>query len=123
MATLSQAGKLAFAKEVAEIIRGNAALLTGKGFQVEAKASELEAAAEKAATAEAQQQTAKAAAKEATAQAEVALGTAYDLASADLMVIEGLLGKDHTTTTTLRKLRGGMTKPALRGKREKVGVK
>jgi hypothetical protein len=108
---LTEAQKLAFARQVLEIVKTNAADLVAAGFDPLPRATALDSSAQIAELKEAEQQTAQAAAKTATKAAVTAKDAAYEDASSFISLIEGLLGKDSHLVEELHKIRPLMRRP------------
>jgi hypothetical protein len=108
MARLTDADRRAFSREVLEVLRQNAARLSAAGFDVTGRVTELGSANQTADVKEAAQLTAQQAAVRATQESSDANDHVYDLASASVNLIEGILGKDDPLVISLRQLRPGM---------------
>lgn len=110
MANLTDAQKLAFVREVSEILNNNAASLVAAGYDPAAKVTELQTQGGAAELAEANQQQAQADAKQATADANTTRDAAYNNASATVDLMSGVLGKDSRIVHELRGIRGEMNR-------------
>jgi hypothetical protein len=107
-AKLTEADQRAFSHQVLEVLRQNSAKLSAAGFDTSGRAGALEAKTDAAETREAEQLQAKEALLRATVASTTSTQEAYDLASATVNLIEGILGKDDPLVRLLRGLRPGM---------------
>ena len=110
MARLTHAQKLAFAREIAEVLINNSADLVAAGYDPANKVAELDTQSVAAERAEADQQQAQANARQATIDATSTMDEVYNNASGAVEVIAGLLGKTHPITLELKKVRGEMNR-------------
>ncbi len=110
MTYISDAQKLAFVREMSEILNNNAAALLAQGYDPAAKVTELQTQGGAAELAEANQQQAQADAKQATINATSSRDTAYNNASATVEIMVGLLGKDNLIVQEIKSLRGEMNR-------------
>jgi hypothetical protein len=108
MAKLTEADQRAFSHQVLEVLRQNSVKLGAAGFDTSGRAAALEAKTDEAETREAEQLSAKEALLRATVASTTSTQEAYDLASASVNLIEGILGKDDALVKLLRGLRPGM---------------
>jgi hypothetical protein len=108
MAKLTEADQRAFSHQVLEVLRQNSAKLSVAGFDTSGRAAALEAKTDEAEVKEAEQLQAKEALLRATAASTTSTQEAYDLASASVNLIEGILGKDDALVKLLRGLRPAM---------------
>ena len=110
MSSLTHAQKLAFSREIAEVLVNNSVDLTAKGYDPTTKILELGTQSVSAEKAEADQQQAQAAAKQATIDSNSSMDTVYNNASGSVDIIAGILGKDDPIVQELRKIRGEMNR-------------
>ena len=93
MSRLTLAQKLAFAREIAEVLNNNKAGLVTAGYDPTQKIEELGAESKIAEKDEADQQQVLAASRQATITANTSKDKVYNNASASVDVIAGLIGK------------------------------
>ncbi|MBC8266031.1 MAG: hypothetical protein H8E84_03605 [Flavobacteriales bacterium] len=105
---LTDAQKLAFAREMAEILTNNQAELVAGGYDPAAKITEFCTQSTAAENAEADQQQAQADAKQATMDANDTRDTVYNNASATVELMVGVLGKDNLIVQEIKAIRGEM---------------
>jgi phage-related tail fiber protein len=110
MSTLTHAQKLAFAREIAEVLANNSTELTAKGYDPTTKIADLGTQSVSAEKAEANQAQAQAAAKQATIDSNATMDTVYNNASGSVDIVGGILGKDDPIVQKLRKIRGAMNR-------------
>ena len=108
MAKLTEADQRAFSHQVLEILKKNSARLSAAGFETSGRVVAVEAKTHTADIDEAGQTQAKEALLRATATSTTSTTEAYDLASASVNLIEGILGKDDPLVKVLRGLRPAM---------------
>ena len=118
MSGLSHAQKLAFVREVLELLKMEQSNLLEKGVDVSQRIATLENESSLAEGAEAEQQKASSASKDATRKALTSIRTAYRDASDAVDQVAGTLGKNSELVKTIRGIRDSMNKVALRGKRQ-----
>ena len=110
MSRLTHAQKLAFAREIAEVLNNNKAGLVTAGYDPTQKIEELGAESKIAEKDDADQQQVLAASRQATITANTSMDKVYNNASASVDVIAGLIGKTNPITHELRKIRGKMNR-------------
>jgi hypothetical protein len=115
MAALTEAQKRSFNRQMEEVLTGNKESLKKQGLDVTPKLKLLKEKNISAEKAEEAQLTAMAEAKAKTAASVKMTTETYALASAQLDAIVGSLGKDHTLSQKLKKMRESMSKVASRG--------
>lgn len=110
MTSLSHAQKLAFAREIAEVLANNSTELTAKGYDPTTKIADLGTESVTAEKAEANQKQVQAAAMQATLDSNDSMDTVYNNASGSVDIVGGILGKDDPIVQKLRKIRGAMNR-------------
>jgi len=115
MAALTEAQKRSFNRQMTEIMSANKVELKKQGLDITAKLKLLQGKAAASEKAEEEQLKAMAEVKAKTAASVKMTTETYALASAQLDAIVGTLGKDHTLSQKLKKMRESMSKVASRG--------
>jgi len=115
MAALTEAQKRSFNRQMTEIMSANKEELKKQGLDITAKLKLLQGKAAASEKAEEEQLKAMAEVKAKTAASVKMTTETYALASAQLDAIVGSLGKDHTLSQKLKKMRESMSKVASRG--------
>jgi len=115
MAALTEAQKRSFNRQMTEIMSANKVELKKQGLDITAKLKLLQGKAAASEKAEEEQLKAMAEVKAKTAQSVKMTTETYALASAQLDAIVGTLGKEHTLSQKLKKMRESMSKVASRG--------
>ena len=110
MSSLTHAQKLAFAREIAEVLANNSTELTAKGYDPTTKITDLGTESVSAEKAEANQQQAQADAIQATINSNASMDVVYNNASGSVDIVAGVLGKDDPIVQKLRKIRGAMNR-------------
>jgi hypothetical protein len=107
---LTDAQKLAFVREMIEVLNNNTASLVAGGYDPAAKITELTTQAGSAELAEASQQQAQADAKVATQRANDTRDVAYNNASATVEIMAGVLGKTDAIVQEIKSIRQEMNR-------------
>jgi len=115
MAALTEAQKRSFNRQMEEVMTSSKDVLKKQGLDVMPKLKLLKEKNIGAEKAEEAQLKAMAEVKAKTAASVKMTTEAYALASAQLDAIVGSLGKDHTLSQKLKKMRESMSKTASRG--------
>jgi hypothetical protein len=115
---LTEAQKLAFSRQVIEIVNINAAELLAANYDPVPMVTTLTTDTQVAEQKEAEQQTAQAAAKTATTAAVTTREGVYKDASQFVSLIEGLLGKGSHLVEELHKIRPLMNRSAKKENEE-----
>jgi cell division septum initiation protein DivIVA len=111
----AEAQKRSFNRQMTEIMSANKEELKKQGLDITAKLKLLQDKAAASEKAEEAQLTAMSEVKAKTAASVKMTTETYALASAQLDAIVGTLGKDHTLSQKLKKMRESMSKVASRG--------
>jgi hypothetical protein len=115
MAALTEAQKRSFNRQMEEVMTNSKDALKKQGLDVMPKLKLLKEKNINSEKAEEAQLKAMAEVKAKTAASVKMTTEAYALASAQLDAIVGSLGKDHTLSQKLKKMRESMSKTASRG--------
>lgn len=108
--SLTDAQKLAFVREMSEILVNNSTELTALGYDPTAKITELSTQGQDAEVAEADQQQKAANSTAATLASRAMRDLAYGNASATVDLMSGVLGKNNAVVKKIRKIRSGMNR-------------
>lgn len=108
--SLTDAQKLAFVREMGEILANNSTELTALGYDPASKITELETQGHDAELAEATQQQKAADSVAATMAAKTMRELAYGNASATVDLMSGVLGKTNPVVRKIRKIRSSMNR-------------
>ena len=114
--SLTHDQKRAFIHKIIEVLEENTQALSDAGFDVADRLIELNDAWALEEDSEAKQIQAMAASKAATEKSNTDLAAAYNLSSATVELIVGILGKDHPLVEVLKNVRDLMILEAQRGK-------
>ena len=116
--SLTHDQKRAFIHKIIEVLEENQQALNDAGFDVADRLIELNDAWALEEDSEAKQIQAMAASKAATEKSNTDLAAAYNLSSATVELIVGILGKDHPLVEVLKNVRDLMILEAQRGKKK-----